>query len=213
MPERVIIEACAPTLAGLKTANLVNLNCAGETDRQIVREIRLLNRALAKKGVRAVPLGWRAQATEDGKQSTEKIENNKQRKASRGRRVLLYLYRPEYLRRDLCEPAAREMLQGSGYTQDDVSVNVARLARKVAEAPSSREFPHEIGLFLGYPPEDVKAFIDHRDSGCKCVGCWRVYGDEEKAKQIFDIYKKCTRVYCTQWEHGKTIDQLTVRTV
>lgn len=200
MPERVIIETCAPTLAGLKTGNLVNLNCREETDSQIVQDIRELNRALAGKGVRAVPLGWRAQ---------DKGRNH----VKRGRHVLLYLYRPDYLRRDLDRPDAREVLQGNGYSQDDVSVNVARLARKVAEAPSSKEFPHEIGLFLGYPPEDVKAFINHREIGCKCVGCWRVYGDEEKARRIFDRYKKCTRIYCEQWERGKTIDQLTVKTV
>ena len=34
----------------------------------------------------------------------------------------------------------------------------------------SGEFPHEVGLFLGYPPEDVKGFIDHRANNFKCAG-------------------------------------------
>ena len=46
----------------------------------------------------------------------------------------------------------------------------------------SGEFPHEVGLFLSYPPEDVKGFIDHRANDFKCAGLWKVYGDEEKAR-------------------------------
>ena len=45
------------------------------------------------------------------------------------------------------------------------------------------EFPHEIGLFLGYPPEDVQGFLENRL--CKCVGCWKVYGDEQAAQNGF----------------------------
>ena len=40
---------------------------------------------------------------------------------------------------------------------------------KEARAVSS---PHEVGLFLSYPPEDVKGFIDHRASGFKSAGLW-----------------------------------------
>ena len=54
------------------------------------------------------------------------------------------------------------------------------------------------------------AFIDQQARGCKCVGCWKVYGDEEKAKKTFDLYKKCTRVYCDQWAKGRSIERLTV---
>ena len=74
----------------------------------------------------------------------------------------------------------------------------------------TKEFPHEIGLFLGYPPEDVKGFIDNRAEGYKCIGCWKVYGDEENAKRKFECYKKCTDVYCAQWANGKSIERLTV---
>lgn len=63
----------------------------------------------------------------------------------------------------------------------------------------SDEFPHEIGLFLGYPVEDVKGFIENKASCAKCVGYWKVYGDEEKAQKLFNQYKKCTGVYKKQW--------------
>ena len=67
-----------------------------------------------------------------------------------------------------------------------------------------------IGLFLGYPPEDVCGFIENKADACKCVGCWKVYGDEDAAKKLFAKYKKCTDVYCTLFANGRSIERLTV---
>ena len=72
------------------------------------------------------------------------------------------------------------------------------------------EFPHEIGLFLGYPPEDVQGFIDNKAQHYKLSGLWKVYGDVEKARKRFELYKKCDRIYYQQWSQGKEIEQLTV---
>ena len=57
----------------------------------------------------------------------------------------------------------------------------------------SGEFPHEVGLFLSYPPEDVKGFIAHRANDFKCAGLWKVYGNEEKARSLFAKYKNARR--------------------
>ena len=65
---------------------------------------------------------------------------------------------------------------------------------------SGNEFPHEIGLFLGYPPEDVDGFINNGAKGAKYVGTWKVYGDESIAKRTFAQYKnvrKCTKMPMT----------------
>lgn len=84
---------------------------------------------------------------------------------------------------------------------------LVHLRRRLAEGG---EFPHEIGLFLGYPPEDVDGFIKNKACGFKCVGCWKVYGDREKAEKTFSRFRKCTEVYYDQWSKGKTIEGLTV---
>jgi len=67
-----------------------------------------------------------------------------------------------------------------------------------------------VGLFLSYPPEDAKGFIDHRANGFKCAGLWKVYGDEEKARSLFEKYRKCTEIYCTLWQSGLKLEQLAV---
>ena len=82
------------------------------------------------------------------------------------------------------------------------------LRRRLAE---NEEFPHEIGLFLGYPPEDVCGFIENKAACAQCVGCWKVYGDVESAKRKFAQYEKCTRVYNDLFDQGKrSLQQLTV---
>ena len=80
--------------------------------------------------------------------------------------------------------------------------------RQTFKGDESGEFPHEVGLFLSYPPEDVKGFLEHKP--CKCVGCWKVYENEEADKKTFAKYKACTRVYCRQLASGIDIERLTV---
>ena len=82
--------------------------------------------------------------------------------------------------------------------------------RQTFKGDESGEFPHEVGLFLSYPPEDVKGFIDHRANNFKCTGPWKVYGDEQAAKNIFEKYEVCSKIYSLQWQQGKSIEQLTV---
>ena len=76
---------------------------------------------------------------------------------------------------------------------------------------TQKEFPHEVGLFLGYPPEDVDGFIRFGAKGAKCVGTWKVYGDEAAAKRRFALYKKCTEVYGKSYRQFGSFDRLVVQ--
>ena len=37
-----------------------------------------------------------------------------------------------------------------------------------------------------------------------------VYGDEEKARSLFEKYRKCTEIYCTRWQSGLKLERLAV---
>ena len=75
MSDQLIVHHCAPTLAGLKAGSLFSCPCRDAG--QLTGELRRLNRALAPKGLRVLPL-----QTEKG-------------------RALIYLYRPRALEREL----------------------------------------------------------------------------------------------------------------
>ncbi len=181
MSEEMIIRHCSPTLAGLKTGNM--FSCSYDSVDELRREIRDLNRRLAAKGLCILPL---------------RIEK---------KTALIYVYRPKKLKRDLCDEAACRLLKEHGYGCNTPGRCLVRLSSRLQERA---EFPHEIGLFLGYPPEDVRGFIENNATSCKCVGCWKVYGDEQQARQTFAKYKKCTDVYIRQLTKGNTLDRLTV---
>ena len=142
--------------------------------------MRYWNKRLSGKGLRVIPL---------------RFKNN---------RALIYIYRPVRLLYDLKNDTARKLLDERGYCTEEPQKCIVQLVKRLAEC---EEFPHEIGLFLGYPPEDVCGFIENKD-GCKCIGCWKVYGDVEASKKMFAKYKKCTDVYCSQYAKGRPIERL-----
>ena len=122
--------------------------------------------------------------------------------------ALVYLYRPDFLKRDLgCEEAAR-LLTSLGYEPQSVNRSVAFLARMMRE---KEVFPHEVGLFLGYPPEDVLGFMKSSREGVKCVGCWKVYGDETKARAAFWRFQRCREVFEENVQRGRKLEALIVR--
>ena len=150
------------------------------TDRpSFFSSLRSLNELLVPKGLRALPLRIREYS------------------------ALVYLYRPSRLKKDLEDPAAIKILQDHGY-----SCYGKCLPKLIERVRASEEFPHEIGLFLGYPPEDVQGFLDHRP--CKCSGCWKVYCNECEARKTFRRFDKCKEMYRLMFQKGKTVCQLTI---
>ena len=181
MPEYRLVLYGAPTLAGIKTGSL--FPCPFSCQQELLDSILRWNRQLGPKGLRILPL----------------------RRSEAG--ALLYLYRPGLLRTTLADREARALLIRYGYPPSSPDRCVAQLARRMR---SQEDFPHEVGLFLGYPPEDVRGFIDNHAHCCKCEGCWKVYGDAEAAQERFRQYKSCTRLYCDQWAAGVPLEHLTV---
>ena len=181
MSEELLVRHCSPTLAGIKTGNL--FSCSYRDRKRLMGEISRINRRVVPKGLRVLPL-----RAEEG-------------------RALIYVYRPRSLTLDLMDVRAREILRENGYTPEECGRCVIRLIQRLRE---SREFPHEIGLFLSYPPEDVLGFIVNRACSHKCVGCWKVYGDVDAARALFERYQACTRSYLLQWSQGKSLERLAV---
>lgn len=179
--EPSLIEHCSPTLAKLKVGSLFSFpSPCWET---LFSEASRLNALLKAKGLclRVVRAGEK--------------------------RALCYLYREGELAQALCDQDAAAFLKRCGYEslrpRDALDTLCCRLA-------CSGNFPHEVGVFLGYPLSDVLAFIEHRGRDCVCCGCWKAYGDACAAKRLFDRYDKCTRVYRRLYRAGYTLSQLTV---
>ena len=179
--ENLLIGHCSPTMAGLKTGNI--FTCAVYDQEELHDDLRKLNRMLSPKGLRILPLRY--------------FDN----------KAVIYLYRPKRLEQDLEASLAREILARCGYSGGDANSMLVQLMRRFR---TERDFPHEIGLFLGYPPEDVKGFIDNNAENCKCVGAWKVYGNPEEAQEMFERFRKCTKAYSEQLLKGRSVERLIV---
>lgn len=106
-----------------------------------------------------------------------------------------------------CGTAVRAFLRTQGYVEDSLEGYLSQLGRRLEE---SAEFPHEIGVFLDYPLEDVQGFMANGGAGAVCQGCWKAYGDAQEAYRRFRLYGKCREVYLSCYRRGFDVLRLTV---
>ena len=172
--EKRLIEHCAPTLAGMKSASLFNYFHKGE---QIVREELLeINDLLNDKGVYADVLIWREKS------------------------ALIYVYREKMLEKELKQPGVLELLERYGYENSDIDSCMKHLKYRLLKCTC---FPHEIGVFLGYPLEDVKGFIDNKGKNCESCGVWKVYCNREEKDKLFQKLKNARMYICRSFMKGE----------
>jgi hypothetical protein len=120
--------------------------------------------------------------------------------------VLLLFYRQKALEKSLQAPKARTLLREMGYREGESLAEMLEFLH--ARMEMRKSFPHEVGLFLGYPPADVRGFIEHRGQGFACAGYWKVYSHEEEARALFSLYSECSHVFCTRLEQGAPFAEL-----
>ncbi len=181
MSNELVVRLCAPTLAGIKSGSM--FSCPMDSRRELLEHVRRYNRMLVPKGLCMLPLRYT------------------------GKNALIYVFRPARLQKDLAVREARSILESYGYEREDPLGCIIKLMRRMQDGEN---FPHEVGLFLSYPPEDVRGFIDNKGKNCKCFGMWKVYGDETEARRKFDNYRKCTEIYCKRLAGGTDINTLTL---
>lgn len=185
--ETVMLEQCSPVLAGLKAAGLFRYETADRAD--LVHRVKNWNAQLNAKGLRVSVL----------------------KECARTRQYLVYVYRESRLRAELARPEVRAFLAREGYRLPADPEHCEPLLKQLStRLCCGREFPHEIGVFLGYPLADVVGFIENRGQNFTCCGCWKAYGDADAAQKHFEQLKKCTAVYLRLFNSGTPIFRLAV---
>ena len=179
--EELMVSFCAPTLAGMKVGSL--FRCSFTCPKALMEEISGLNTRLGGRGVTVTVLEMRSGW------------------------ALIYVYRGKQLERDMCAQGARDLLSALGYGLGGINEMIHCLRRRIRLVET---FPHEIGLFLGYPLGDVLGFIREQGRNCKSCGLWKVYCNQQEADKLFEKYRKCTKVYCRRLREGVPLLKLTV---
>ena len=154
MFENYLIDCCAPTLASLKSGSLFCCKCP--SDSSVEEAVAEWNDGFAEYGLSMCIL--RRTATS----------------------ALIYVYRYTSLARTLTDPEVQGFLSSFGYesclccegcSSAECSIRSCLdhlMSRLSGKEPDEMRFPHEIGIFLGYPLQDVKGFIDNNGKIILC---------------------------------------------
>jgi hypothetical protein len=186
MSDRYLIDYCSPTLASIKSASLFHCRVHGREDLDLWLAEK--NREFLKSGLRLIVL----QRRDDS--------------------ALVYLFRISALRAILRREDNRQFLLSYGYPdgREDLYGCLSHLKERIASSKTGT-FPHEIGIFLGYPLGDVRSFIQYHGQAYKLSGLWKVYGSVEEAVSCFRRFRKCKEVYQALYSSGRrNVIQLTV---
>lgn len=161
---------CAPFITGLKISNLLTVK--KDSYAQLYK--------IAKKS------GWKIRV----------LAVNKMDRQIQQITVTVLVYDEAAMREFLRSPEAADILKMSGYD--------ARLAdgaeldglldtfvdRYHEYRSGERSFPDEMGVFLGYPTEDVRGYIENNGKNCIYTSYWKVYSNLEEKCKLFNRYEK-----------------------
>lgn len=180
--EQLVVEHCSPTLAGAKPANIFFYRA--QSTAEICSAVSFWNRELLKRGLRVRIM----------------------KGCCKTGRYLVYIYRENQINSILSDSEVRDFLRETGY---DVSQNNGEILRQLSHRLClCRDFPHELGVFLGYPLSDVKGFILNKGKNFTYSGLWKSYGDPDEAKRLFSEYKRCTERCKQLFANGASISEL-----
>ncbi|WP_236021527.1 DUF3793 family protein [Geomesophilobacter sediminis] len=157
---------CAEVLAGAKPANILSL---ADKPRPCGRNLYRL---------------WQ----KHGAELLSKSDLSARVLADRGSSILIIFFRPDTLAGLLQRRDVATVLGKAGYpaTQDpDQALGILQ------SRMTGGEFPHEVGVFLGYPLKDVVGFMGWGKPRFTCQGPWKIYGDPTPSLQLAETHRAC----------------------
>ncbi|MEA3466342.1 MAG: DUF3793 family protein [Thermodesulfobacteriota bacterium] len=109
--------------------------------------------------------------------------------------VLLLIYSTQILQRRLNSRCSHTFLTSLHY---DAPGNIEHTLQQLASRFIDNEFPHEIGVFLGYPLKDVAAFMGRSHLPVSSQRLWKIYGRSRRSETLADLYLHHHGVVVTQ---------------
>lgn len=157
--EQLLARHCALALCKQKTANMFHINRNCIND--LDEMVNWYNRLFAAKGIKI------------------RIFQSKQQ------RVMIYVYCPKLVEQLLHDDSVVKLLSKFNYPEDDMEKVFQYLEYRLN---TCKTFPHEIGIFLGYPLSDLIGFL--QNIPCLYVANWKVYSNVNESKKRFKQFQE-----------------------
>lgn len=101
--------------------------------------------------------------------------------------LIILIYNEKKLKNYIFKKENKKFLIQIGYVEEeDINMYLSILENRYKEF----NCPHELGIFLGFPLNDVKDFMECKKKKCLSCGYWLVYNNLKEAKEIFNKYDK-----------------------
>lgn len=167
--EETVIHCSAPALCGIKPASLFSMDSKSfEKERKKI-------------------LGWQNDFAKSRRYFVQVKKEDE--------RCLVFVFDRNLLEKIITDEKNKSYLISKGYSdKNGLNGILCELFHRLA---FEVDFPHEVGLFLGYPLEDVVGFEKDR-SGYKYSGIWKVYGNRAEAEKKMQLYRTCSEL-CMKW--------------
>lgn len=105
-------------------------------------------------------------------------------------KIKVLLYKENDLKAYLSENKVKNFLKQRNYINISLNEILPLLKCRYQEYMSNKkEFPHEIGVLLGYPIEDVEGFVYNEGKNFLLTGYWKVYENKPAKEQLFHKFE------------------------
>ena len=125
------------------------------------------------------------------------------------KRHLVMVYRAKELEEHLRSKEVSDYLREFGYRRDDFISNLIRLHQRMNGFYNKmKEFPHEVGVFLGYPICDIKGFLENKGERYLHSGYWKIYGNLEDTRKKFLSYDEAREIAIDEFLSGRELESI-----
>lgn len=125
------------------------------------------------------------------------------------KRHLVMVYRAKELEEHLRSKEVSDYLREFGYRRDDFISNLIRLHQRMNGFYNKmKEFPHEVGVFLGYPICDIKGFLENKGERYLHSGYWKIYGNLEETRKKFLSYDEARETAIDEFLSGRELESI-----
>ena len=125
------------------------------------------------------------------------------------KRHLVMVYRAKELEEHLRSKEVSDYLREFGYRRDDFISNLIRLHQRMNGFYNKmKEFPHEVGVFLGYPICDIKGFLENKGERYLHSGYWKIYDNLEETRKKFLSYDEAREIAIDEFLSGRELESI-----
>lgn len=122
---------------------------------------------------------------------------------------LVLVYRAFELKEYLRKSEIASFLSEFGYRRDDFISNLIRLHQRMNGFYNKmKKFPHEIGIFLGYPVCDIKGFLNNKGEDYLYSGYWKIYDNLEETKGRFLSFDEAREIAIEEFLCGRDLKSI-----